>query len=100
MGDFSLAQRLLILATVGDESRITGTWMIPMAYFEAAVTVMLEVQELEDKSPLDENLKLRWTNAMNDANTYLDSASAKLGDTDLSSRLESRIAMVWVERRP
>ncbi|KAG8988923.1 hypothetical protein FRB90_002498, partial [Tulasnella sp. 427] len=92
--DFTTSKRLLLLAANAKDREITGTWMIPMAHFEVAVLAMLEVQESERESSSDPQLKTKWTSAINDAAKHLDEASARLGDTDLSSRLESRIAML------
>lgn len=94
LGEFNDARRLLLLAASGKETELTGTWMIPMAHFEVAVLAMLEVRVLERESPSDTSLKSKWTTAIDDAAKHLDEAAARLGETDLSSRLESRIAMV------
>ncbi|KAG8972041.1 hypothetical protein FRC05_010454 [Tulasnella sp. 425] len=94
LGEFNDARRLLLLAASGKETELTGTWMIPMAHFEVAVLAMLEVRVLERESPSDTSLKSKWTTAIDDAAKHLDEAAARLGETDLSSRLESRIAML------
>ncbi|KAG8903672.1 hypothetical protein FRB99_002863 [Tulasnella sp. 403] len=61
-------------------------WLTSMAYFELAVLDMVEAPSDADKE--------RWEHAIEEAGKHLDKATANLGDADLSSRLESRIAML------
>lgn len=94
LGEFDSARRLLLSAASGKGTELAGTWMAPMAHFEAAVLAMVEVQAVERSSPSDASLNAKWEAAIDDASKHLDEAASGLGDTDLSSRLESRIAMV------
>ncbi|KIO27128.1 hypothetical protein M407DRAFT_73614 [Tulasnella calospora MUT 4182] len=94
LGEFDSARRLLLSAANGKATDLVGTWMAPMAHFEAAVLAMLEVQALERESSPDASLNAKWVAAIDDASKHLDEAASRLGDTDLSSRLESRITML------
>ncbi|KAG8934191.1 hypothetical protein FRC01_004524 [Tulasnella sp. 417] len=94
LGEFDSARRLLLSVTSGKGTDSVGTWMAPMAHFEAAVLEMLEVQALDKDSSPDASLNAKWTTAIDAAGKHLDEAASHLGDTDLSSRLESRIAML------
>lgn len=95
LGEFDNARRFLLL-TANGSGNISGTWMVSMAHYEVAVLSMREAQSIENQSPNDTSSKSKWATAISEATKHLDEAAARLGETDLSSRLESRIAMVSV----
>jgi len=90
--------RLFLEGALRNQSALEGKWVVSMAYFELAVLDMREVQAAQDELGDDEagvkSLQSRWQAAVAQATQHLDSAAAHLGDTELSSRLESRIAML------
>lgn len=96
-GEFGPARAFLTSAA---ETRAIqdDKWVSAVAYYELGVLDLREVAVLEKQqgsSPSSRGtLKRKWEAAIASALARMDQATANLGDTDLSSRLESRIAMV------
>lgn len=85
-GDYALA-RAHLDAVVADEANVEGKWSGQVSKFELAVNDLREV-------PADAS-RDRWSQALKAATTHLDQAVARGGaNVDLSSRLDSRIALL------
>ncbi|KAG9098657.1 hypothetical protein FS749_003325 [Ceratobasidium sp. UAMH 11750] len=85
-GEYAVA-RAHLDAVVADESNVEGKWSGQVSKFELAVNDLREV-------PVGAN-RDRWATALKAATTHLDQAVARGGaNVDLSSRLDSRIALV------
>ncbi|KAG8879944.1 hypothetical protein FRB98_005433 [Tulasnella sp. 332] len=95
-GEFVVSRRFLEAAS-STKFLCDDKWITAMAHFELAVLDMREVQALARRQsippPPGGGLKTKWEAAIAAASGSLDQATATLGDTDMSSRLESRIAM-------
>ncbi|KAG8847802.1 hypothetical protein FRB96_001390 [Tulasnella sp. 330] len=96
-GEFVVSRRFLEAAS-STKFLCDDKWITAMAHFELAVLDMREVQALARRQsippPPGGGLKTKWEAAIAAASGSLDQATATLGDTDMSSRLESRIAML------
>lgn len=98
-GEYALSRTFLEEA-VSRKSEITeDTWIVPTAVFELATLDLREVEtELSQKHGDDgqphPDAKKQWESAINVALGRLDSVSSLVVNTDLSSRLESRVAML------
>ncbi|KAG8711182.1 hypothetical protein FRC08_016213 [Ceratobasidium sp. 394] len=85
-GEYAVA-RAHLDAVVADESNVEGKWSGQVSKFELAVNDLREV-------PVGAN-RDRWATALKAATTHLDQAVARGGaNVDLSSRLDSRIALL------
>jgi len=98
-GEYALSRTFLDEA-VSRQSEITDdTWIVPTAVFELATLDLREVEtELSGKQGDDgrphPDAKKQWEATLNLALGRLDSISSLLVNTDLSSRLESRVTML------
>ncbi|KAG8930631.1 hypothetical protein FRC02_003958 [Tulasnella sp. 418] len=100
VGEFAAARAFLEYATRNAKS-LEGKWIIPLAYFELAVLDLhearaheLKVQSRGNDRPVDDELKSLWKKAIQSATSHVEESQANLGDTDLSSRLDARLAMI------
>lgn len=78
---------------------IENTWVVPTAVFELATLDLREVEaELSGKHGDDgqphPDAKKQWESTINVALGRLDTVSSLVVNTDLSSRLESRVTML------
>ncbi|KAG8746511.1 hypothetical protein FRC10_004645 [Ceratobasidium sp. 414] len=85
-GEYALA-RAHLDAVVADEGNVEGKWSGQVSKFELAVNDLREVPGGANRD--------RWATALKAATTHLDQAVARGGaGVDLSSRLDSRIALL------
>lgn len=88
-GAYALARTHLEAVVIG-ENDVEGKWTGQVSKFELAVLDLHEVTAAGVGSNRD-----RWSAALKSATTHLDQAAARSNATvDLSSRLDSRIALV------
>lgn len=97
-GDFAGARAFLEDAEARHATVVVSTWVGGVAWFEHAV---LELKEMEARASTNQAAGLgatgekEWTRALKDALEKLDKAlSLATQQVDLSSRLDSRIAML------
>lgn len=87
-------------AAVSRKSEIVeDTWITPIAMFELATLDLREVEtELSGRHGDDgqphPDAKKQWGSTLNVALGKLDTVSSLAGNTDLGTRLESRVAML------
>jgi len=85
-GEYAVARTHLEAVTAG-ENEVEGKWSGQMSKFELAVLALREVSAAADRD--------RWSAALKAATTSLDQAAARSNaNVDLSSRLDSRIALL------
>ena len=101
VGEYAVSRIFLDEAVSRKSQIIEDTWIIPTAVFELATLDLREVEtEVGQKTHGDDggqprpDAKKRWESALNVALGRLDSVSSLVANTDLSSRLESRVAML------
>jgi hypothetical protein len=88
-GEYALS-RTHLEAVVADESNVEGKWSGQVSKFELAVLDLREVANEAGGAPT-----AKWSAALKAATTHLDQAAARsTANVDLSSRLDSRIALV------
>jgi hypothetical protein len=92
-GDYTLSRKHLEAVTA-KESDVEGKWTGQVSKFELAV---LDLREVSGTGTTRD----RWSAALKAATTHLDQAAARSNaNVDLSSRLDSRIALVSLHRLP
>ncbi|KAG8768720.1 hypothetical protein FRC12_005400, partial [Ceratobasidium sp. 428] len=85
-GDYALA-RAHLEAVTADEGNVEGKWSGQISKFELAVNDLREVPTTASRD--------KWASALKAATGHLDQAAARGGaNVDLSSRLDSRIALL------
>ncbi|KAG9124801.1 hypothetical protein FRC07_010199, partial [Ceratobasidium sp. 392] len=85
-GEYALA-RAHLDAVVADEANVEGKWSGQISKFELAVNDLREVPAGASRD--------KWASALKAATAHLDQAAARGGaNVDLSSRLDSRIALL------
>ncbi|KAG9004430.1 hypothetical protein FRB94_002374 [Tulasnella sp. JGI-2019a] len=94
-----VASRKFLEAASSAKPLLDDKWITAMAHFELAVLEMREMQALERRQsvpapPGAGSLKSKWEGAIAAASARLEQVTATLGETDMSSRLESRMAML------
>jgi len=99
-GHFGPSRTFLAAAT---QREVEGKWVVCHAWFELAVLDVLEAQaaeggEVDPEGPKsNESRKAAenvWRGALKSAGDHLEQASSGSANTDLSSRLDSRITML------
>ena len=95
-GEHIPARAFLVDAHTRQRDLTTSTWVGGMALFELAVLELKEVEIVTAPSASSEEVKSAWTVAIRKADEELDKALALAtsSNSDLSSRLDSRIAML------
>ena len=97
--DFEKARRFLQEAYAYQDSLKTNNWVGGIAMFELAVLDLKEAEHEEAEGlaggTLEQERKKRWSEVLKGATSKLDIAlSLSTNSVDLSSRLDSRIAML------
>jgi hypothetical protein len=98
-GEYALARTFLEDAASRKSDVLDDTWVIPTAVFELATLDLREVEtELSGRHGDDgqphPDVKKQWEATLGVALGRLDDVASLVVDTDLSSRLESRVAML------
>ncbi len=98
-GEYALSRNFLEEAVSRKSEIIEDTWITPTAVFELATLDLREVEtELswrhEDDGQSHPDAKKQWGSTLNAALGKLDTVSSLAGNTDLGTRLESRVAML------
>jgi hypothetical protein len=95
IGQYKVARAFLNDAHSRQSELNTSTWVGGIACFELAVLELKEMDALEKKGQLGEEMGKRWDTALKSAATKLEQAMSLSGaQVDLSSRLDSRVAML------
>ena len=98
-GEYALSRAFLEEAVSRKAEIIDDTWIVPTAVFELATLDLREVdaelseQRGDDAQP-HPDAKRQWESTINVALGRLDEVSSLVVNTDLSSRLESRVVML------
>ena len=95
-GEYVLARAFLLDAHSRQDELVTSTWVGGMALFEMAVLELKEAEAATVLSPSPTDANETWTTVLKKASDDLDRALALAtsNNADLSSRLDSRIAML------
>ena len=98
-GEYALSRTFLEEVVSHKSEIIEDTWIVPTAVFELATLDLREVETELSRSHGDDgqphpDAKKQWEATINVALGRLDSVSSLVVNTDLSSRLESRVAML------
>jgi hypothetical protein len=95
-GEYIPARAFLVDAHMRQPEFTTSTWVGGMALFELAVLELKEAEIAAASLASPREAKAMWTIALKDASRDLDQALALAtsNNSDLSSRLDSRIAML------
>jgi ApbE superfamily uncharacterized protein (UPF0280 family) len=95
-GEYISARAFLVDAHERQAELTTSTWIGGMALFEMAVLELKEADAATALSASPSEAKTTWTVALKNAGGNLDQALALAmsNNSDLSSRLDSRIAML------
>lgn len=95
IGEFNVARAFLNDAHSRQSELKTSTWVGGIACFELAVLELKELDALEKKDQLGGEAGKRWDTALKSASSKLEQAMSLSGSqVDLSSRLDSRVAML------
>ncbi|KAL0581646.1 Mitochondrial outer membrane protein iml2 [Marasmius crinis-equi] len=97
LGDFDTARKFLDDAVEGHNKVDISTWIGGVAMFERAVVDLQEMEIIERSStaPEPSELRTRWLQVLKETSEKLDKAlSLAPNSVDLSSRLDSRVAML------
>jgi hypothetical protein len=95
-GEYITARSFLVDAHRRQAELTTSTWVGGMALFEMAVLELKEAEVVTASSASPNEAQATWVMALKKANGELDQALALAtsNNADLTSRLDSRIAMI------